>query len=399
MPKILRVCCCSVLFFLFFTQLHSQDTRTQYPKLMRNAYFNLSLGYIDYHFTNEQLEPGFQVESVETPHLAMRLVFFGYRFNKNLSAQVSYMKPPIYVQYKNVNGDKGSHSVWMHYGTLTVKGNLPVSKIFSPYAEAGLGIVTRKGFAINNTHVVKDASYGTYSLSGGFDFHVNPKWDITTGVTYAPGNSAVKQPHTLFYLAGFRYNVQPLSEEKVKANANTGHIFPRTLLQLGYSTNAFGYGVNNAVSKGPVAIFWGGKVNIKEGLWLKYQRNIFHTKKVFSLDVGTSAGWWRSNNEKESIYTLSVYPMMRFTVMRIKPMDLYFNYSAIGPSFISRVNIDSKETGTHFTFQDFMGMGVFVGNKRNVNAEISINHYSNGNVFPQNAGLKIPLTFNLGYCF
>ncbi|MBK6826807.1 MAG: acyloxyacyl hydrolase [Chitinophagaceae bacterium] len=28
---------------------------------------------------------------------------------------------------------------------------------------------------------------------------------------------------------------------------------------------------------------------------------------------------------------------------------------------------------------------------------IRIAHYSNGNLFPQNDGVKIPLTFNLGY--
>ena len=91
--------------------------------------------------------------------------------------------------------------------------------------------------------------------------------------------------------------------------------------------------------------------------------------------------------------------MLRFTVLRIKPMDLYFNYSAAGPSYISRLRIDDKESGKHFTFQDFMGMGVYAGKKRNLNLELSINHYSNGNIFPDNAGVKIPLTFNLGYSF
>jgi hypothetical protein len=28
---------------------------------------------------------------------------------------------------------------------------------------------------------------------------------------------------------------------------------------------------------------------------------------------------------------------------------------------------------------------------------VKINHYSNGNIFTQNAGVKIPLTFSVGY--
>jgi len=216
---------------------------------------------------------------------------------------------------------------------------------------------------------------------------------------YAPGNSNQKQPQTFVYLAGFRYNVQPLPEEKVIENSRAGYIFPKQLLQLGYSTNALGYGVNDAVSKGPVAIFWGGKINVEQGVWLRYERNVFHTKKVFSLDIGASTGWWRTEANKEDFYNISIYPLLRFTVLRTDPLDLYFNYSAAGPTYFSALTLDEKKTGKHFTFQDFMGMGVFAGKNRNLNVEININHYSNGNIFPDNAGLKIPLTFNLGYGF
>jgi hypothetical protein len=79
--------------------------------------------------------------------------------------------------------------------------------------------------------------------------------------------------------------------------------------------------------------------------------------------------------------------------------DMYFNYSVAGPTFISRVNIDNHPTGRKFTFQDFMGMGIYTGKKREVNAEIRIMHYSNGNLFPDNNGVKIPLTFTMGYAF
>jgi len=46
-----------------------------------------------------------------------------------------------------------------------------------------------------------------------------------------------------------------------------------------------------------------------------------------------------------------------------------------------------------------MGVGVFLGGSRNVNAEIRIAHYSNGNLFPRTAGVTIPLGFNVGYAF
>jgi hypothetical protein len=45
------------------------------------------------------------------------------------------------------------------------------------------------------------------------------------------------------------------------------------------------------------------------------------------------------------------------------------------------------------------GAGVFLGRNRRVTAEVRIAHYSNGNLFPQNAGVTIPLGFYLGSTF
>jgi hypothetical protein len=78
---------------------------------------------------------------------------------------------------------------------------------------------------------------------------------------------------------------------------------------------------------------------------------------------------------------------------------LYLDYSVAGPTLITRTSIDGEQTGKHFTFQDFMGAGVFLGRKRRIAAEVRIEHYSNGNLFPQNPGVTIPLGFYLGTSF
>jgi hypothetical protein len=46
-----------------------------------------------------------------------------------------------------------------------------------------------------------------------------------------------------------------------------------------------------------------------------------------------------------------------------------------------------------------MGAGVFLGSHRTMSAGVKINHYSNGNIFTKNAGVKIPVTVALGYAF
>jgi hypothetical protein len=148
-----------------------------------------------------------------------------------------------------------------------------------------------------------------------------------------------------------------------------------------------------------VPIFWGGNVKVARGVAVHYEQNVFHTRKVFGLDIGGSTGFWRSRANSEWIRTLSIYPLLRFTLLRTRPADVYAMYSLAGPSWISRTDADGLALGNHFTFQDFIGMGVFFGRGRHLNAGVKINHYSNGNIFNENAGLKIPYTFNVGYAF
>jgi hypothetical protein len=149
MNKLCKCCWLLIVFFLPSLFLFSQENRAQYPGFLKNSYFNFNFGYINFPFSSEQLERGYQVESVTNHHFGMRLIFFGHQFNKNLAAQVSYMKPLQYAIYNNVNGDKEKHSVWMHSGTLSLKGQVPVSKKISAYGGGGLAFFWRRGFKIN----------------------------------------------------------------------------------------------------------------------------------------------------------------------------------------------------------------------------------------------------------
>lgn len=93
----------------------------------------------------------------------------------------------------------------------------------------------------------------------------------------------------------------------------------------GYTTNALGYGVNDAVSKGPVPIFWGGDAHVKSGFSISYQRNIFHARKVFAMDWGLHTGIWKSRDKGETIFTLSLNPVLRFNAVRSRNADFSWN--------------------------------------------------------------------------
>jgi hypothetical protein len=214
-------------------------------------------------------------------------------------------------------------------------------------------------------------------------------------VNYASGHPQHRQPETVFASTGFRYNLQGLARN---SSTSDDSFFAKHTLQTGYTTTAFGYGVNNTLS-GKIPIFWGGDVPISSGGIVRYQQMAFHSRKLVSLDLGVSAGLWTGSETGQRFATLSSSPLLRFTLLRRSPADVYLSYSAAGPTFISSSVIDGYATGTRFTFQDMLGLGAYLTPSRHLVAELNIAHYSNGNLFFQNPGLKIPITLSLGYVF
>jgi hypothetical protein len=318
------------------------------------------------------------------------------------------MRPAAWVTYTNVNGDEQRHHVWMNFGAITAQGKAPITADLSGYLEAGFGVASRRGFDdVNGNPVVKHAHYAAPVLGAGLLYHVSPSWDLTAGVTYIPHHAEDKQPASSFVSTGFRYNVGADTAPHVDAAANSGasgpgadtsaYIFPEHLVQLEISTGK-GYGVNKFFSS-RVPIFWDGNVEITHGVAFHYEQNIYHTKKLFALDLGSSASFWSSHLASDKFATLSVYPLLRFTLLRTEPADYFFMYSVAGPTYITKRFIDGLGTGGNFTFQDFLGAGAFIGAKRNISLGFKITHYSNGNLFVDNAALKVPVTLNIGYTF
>jgi Lipid A 3-O-deacylase (PagL) len=373
------------------------DARAQYPAFLRDSYFSVNVGFLDYAFTDRQLEPGFQAAAIRVPHVAARVAVLGHEFSRYLSLQATYMRPVRFVAYTDVDGDGAAHHVWAHFGGVTLKSVLPVTTRASFYVEGGLGVTSRHGFGDGATPIVRDAHYASALLGAGVTYRVSPTWDLTAGGTFSPSSARRNEPGALLISGGFQYTMRALTPEQVRANSRADVVFPANVLELEYSTG-YGYGVNTFLSK-TVPVFWNGNVKVDRGLALHYDRNVFHTARVFALDLGTSASTWRSRGNHDRFFTLSAFPLLRFTLLRRKPADVFAAYSLAGPTFISKSIIDGQDTGSRFTFQDFIEAGAFVGAHRRTKVTVKINHYSNGNLLTRNAGLKIPLTFGVGCTF
>lgn len=379
-------------------QAAPDDTRTQYPRFLTNSYFTLDVGRIGYVFSGDQLQPGFKAESVDVPNLAVRVDLFGYHLARHVAAQITYMRPARFVAYRNINGDGSTNQVTTAYAGLTLVFDAPLNERWSAYGEGGLGITSRSGFELDGRTALASAHYASGLLGAGLAYHATPNVDVMFGATYLPGRKSFSQPSTRLYSSGIRLHMRPLPAAEVEANRRAGFVFPENVVRLGFTTNQLTYGVNDFFSQ-KVPIFWGGRVETKAGATLDFQRNVFHTEKRFGFDLGASVSYWRSNGTPENFVTLSFYPLFRFFLARTESADVYFAYSLAGPTFISKTVIDKLDTGENFTFQDSMGVGMYFGKARRMNAELGIKHFSNGNIFTRNASIKIPLTLTLGLAF
>jgi hypothetical protein len=375
------------------------DGRAQYPTGLANSFVTINVGAIGYAFSEQQLVPGHSVGSIDAPHLAASIVLFGHHFGEHVSVQGSYMRPIEYVRYQNLNGTDASQTVWMHYGTVTAQARWPVARRLSVFGEGGLAIVSRRGFELGNQPAVTNSQFASPLFGGGVEYRLSRSLDLVVGTSVIPGRSKDNTPATLFTSAGIRFNMRPVPPERVAEVVAAGYVFPRTIVQVGYATDAFGFSVNRFFNE-TVPIFWGGDVKVRRsGVNLQWERNLFHTKKLFSIDVGASYSEWRSLEANDGFRTFSVFPVLRFTVARTRQADMYVSFSQAGPTYISKVTIDGLPMGSHFTFQDFMAAGMFIGPRKRLNIEFNLNHYSNGNLMSDNAGVTVPLAIKLGYAF
>tara|TARA_R110002020_G_scaffold336845_1_gene552304 strand:+ start:1326 stop:2546 length:1221 start_codon:yes stop_codon:yes gene_type:complete len=391
-----------LLLIICFSQsgnpIYAQDKRADYSSGIKNMYLNANFGIINYRYTEDLLPDGVTTESITGKTTFGGRFAVGYHLSKSWDAQLSVMRPAAWASYNNLSIEGSDKSVWTNIWALSAKKNFQHTEQFKLYLETGISNVARHGFKIADQDIIENAQYLYPIFGSGLNYRLSNKWEATLNITYSPPREKVQQPATTFFAGGITYNLKEPDDAVVKKNSESIFYFPKHLLQIGITSDFAGYDINRQFSGGlktSIPIFWFGDVFVQKGLFINYQRNIFHTYKNFSLDWGASFGYYQTKNE-ESFYTLSLFPTVRYWFLRTKPIDVYFNYSLIGPAYISKSRLDGLDIGEEATFQDFMGIGFLFGNKRLYNIDLKIAHYSNGNIFNDNPGVAIPLTICFG---
>lgn len=396
------------LFFLFnsvFSQENNSD-KTKFTKFLSKSYYSINLGAIFHSFSNDNLKPGYATESFSKNWFSGRLLL-GHKIKEDFAFQFGTMRPAAWFKYDNVNDVGYENSVWINIWSLSLKKDFRINNKINVYAEAGLANETRVGFSINNEVVYEDAHFANLIYGFGAQYRLSNKWRLSANGTFLPKSDKYNQPAISQASFGFEYHLQQVDDETAKEYANNKYFFPKNIFQFSYGSDAIGFGMNEFFSMNVqlgnfesfgIPVFWLGDIKAKNTFSLTYQRLIYRAEKIFSLDWGLSATYFQSRGN-EDVFAFSIFPVLRFYLLRKRGFDFYTNYSIIGPTYISKTIIDGYDSGTNATFQDTMGFGVFFGKKRKYNFELRIMHYSNGNIFTDNAGVAIPIQFTFGKTF
>jgi hypothetical protein len=392
-----------VCFLISITATAQVEEDGGYSFLSR-TFLQVNLGYINYDFGNELLNDGFTAAGTRANPFSGRLLL-GYKFNEQWALQHGVMRPASWFQYDKVNGTNLSKSVFINAWFLTLSRNFKIKDRWSLFAEAGPVRVTRKGFFLGENRGVEDHDYFSLLAVGGLKYKLNEQWELTGQASFIPQDTN-NQPAITQFTAGIQYNLSNLVPKEY--HETSAVFFPKHTLQIGYSNDAVGFAANKFFSlqarignfrSAGIPVFWYGDVKASNTISLNYARTVYKGKKIFTLGYGASLVAFQSSVEREWIYGVSVYPQMNFYFWRNDSFNMYGTYSVIGPTYLSKEDIDGLETGPKITYQDFMGVGAYFGTDNSINAEVKIIHYSNGNWFNKNAGVAVPLVFSMGYSF
>lgn len=170
--------------------------------------------------------------------------------------------------------------------------------------------------------------------------------------------------------------------------------FPKNEMELGYYNKEWMY---FDCPRPPSPIFWKATLKVNDGVQLVYQRLLFHTQKRFSVYIGGAVS--RYSFGSDTFYAESVFPAIRYWIIRSKNVAIYFSYSVAGPTILSRRVLGYKDLGGYFIFQDTMGLGLLWGRHHAFHLDVRWVHYSNGDILPQNPGFDVPVMVYLGYSF
>lgn len=134
-------------------------------------------------------------------------------------------------------------------------------------------------------------------------------------------------------------------------------------------------------------------------LMLNYDPQRFTWRKFnIYFDAGFSHFWVTDTPYYTTVNIYSIAPVVRYTFKKRGPLSPYFEVS-IGLAYLNHTRFEDRNMGIHFSFQDRIGIGAYVGTTKQLSLGVQAIHYSNARIASHNSGITIPLMLDIGYRF
>lgn len=140
-----------------------------------------------------------------------------------------------------------------------------------------------------------------------------------------------------------------------------------------------------------------------DGLRLAYRPHVYHLEDILFVDQlyiywEVSVNFWEygESNQHETNYVLAFSPVIGQTFYHIKgkyPIRWEFG---VGISLVEDTRFAGKDIGSHYQFEDRLGLAIDFGQNNSQSAAIRYMHYSNGGLNSKNPGVDF---LNLSYAY
>jgi len=173
-----------------------------------------------------------------------------------------------------------------------------------------------------------------------------------------------------------------------------------SLLSINYTSSFFvsfyeGNVISKKILRPPPPFMWTAMLKVDRAFVLGCETKVFEAEYVSIIGGLSASNLQTSLVIKDSLWVGSVYLMAKVPLFTFKDFKGYLLYSPAGPSMLSKNTFATTGYTNRFVFQDQFGFSVMY--EDTVEFFVKQYHFSNGDIFPVNGGIDIPLQFGISF--
>ncbi|MCH9621993.1 MAG: hypothetical protein S4CHLAM20_14260 [Chlamydiia bacterium] len=145
------------------------------------------------------------------------------------------------------------------------------------------------------------------------------------------------------------------------------------------------------IARPPPPFMWKARLKVDRAVILGYEHKVYEASYV-TVYAGVSGGNLQTFRAlQDSLWVGSLYLMARVYLLKKPSFQAFILYSPAGPSLLSKNTFATTGYTNRFVFQDQFGLGLSFSKNASIEFYIKQYHFSNGELFPVNGGIDIPV--------